>query len=50
VHPESGDDVVILEGVAEVVTDPGLVERLFATRCAPTRSAGRVGTRDLAPC
>ena len=36
VHPESGDDVVILEGVAEVVTDPGLVERLFATRCAPT--------------
>ena len=50
VHPESGDDVVILEGVAGVVTDPGLVERLFATRCAPTRSAGRVGTRDLAPC
>ena len=29
VHLESGDDVVILEGVAEVVTDPGLVERLF---------------------
>ena len=27
VHLESGDDVVILEGRAEVVTDPGLLER-----------------------
>ena len=36
VHLESGEDVVILEGVAEVVTDPdaGLVERLFVASSA----------------
>lgn len=27
-HPESGEDVVILEGVAEEVTDPALQERI----------------------
>jgi PPOX class probable F420-dependent enzyme len=36
VHLEGGDDVVILEGVAEVVTDPSpdLAERLFAASTA----------------
>lgn len=42
VHPESGDDVVILEGVAEVVTDLGLVERLF-----PSSARYRMGSRDV---
>jgi hypothetical protein len=45
VHPESGDDVVILEGTAEVVTDPdpGLVERLFASSVAKYGT----GSRDI---
>ena len=44
VHLESGENVVILEGVAEVVTDPepGLVERLF------TYSSAKYGSRDVA--
>lgn len=46
VHLESGEDVVILEGVAEVVTDPdpGLVERLFTTSSAKYGT----GSRDVA--
>jgi hypothetical protein len=45
VHPESGEDVVILEGVAEVVSDPdsGLVERLFASSMAKYG----MGSRDV---
>jgi PPOX class probable F420-dependent enzyme len=45
VHPESGEDVVILEGAAEVVTDPdpGLVERLFASSVAKYG----MGSRDV---
>ena len=45
VHLESGDDVVILEGTAEVVTDPdpGLVERLFASSVAKYG----MGARDV---
>jgi PPOX class probable F420-dependent enzyme len=46
VHLESGEDVVILEGVAEVVTDPdpGLVERLFSSSSAKYGT----GSRDVA--
>jgi hypothetical protein len=45
VHLESANDVVIVEGVAEVVTDPSphLVERLFA---ASTAKYG-MGSRDV---
>jgi hypothetical protein len=43
VHLESGEDVVILEGVAEVVTDPGLVERLFAS----SKAKYGMGSRDV---
>ena len=45
VHLESGDDVVILEGAAEVVTDPdpGLVEQLFASSSAKYG----MGSRDV---
>ena len=43
VHLESGEDVVILEGVAEVVSDPdpGLVERLFASSVAKYGTGSR---------
>jgi PPOX class probable F420-dependent enzyme len=45
VQLESGDDVVILEGTAEVVTDPdpGLVERLVASSVAKYG----MGSRDV---
>jgi len=45
VHLESGDDVVILEGAAELVTDPdpGLIERLFASSSAKYG----MGSRDV---
>lgn len=45
VHLESGEDVVILEGVAEVVSnpDPGLVERLFAS----SKAKYGTGSRDV---
>ena len=45
VHLESGDDVVIFEGKAEVVTDPDvdLVERLYAASVAKYG----MGSRDL---
>jgi general stress protein 26 len=45
VHLESGEDVVILEGVAEVVTDPDprLVERLFAS----SKAKYGMGSRDV---
>jgi hypothetical protein len=44
VHLESGEDVVILEGVAEAVTDPdpGLGERLFAS----SKAKYGTGSRD----
>ena len=46
VHLESGDDVVILEGAAEVVTDPdpGLGERLFLS----SSTKNGTGSRDVA--
>src|SRR3712207_1052726 len=46
VHLESSEEVVILEGVAEVVAepDPGLVERLFASSVAKYGT----GSRDVA--
>jgi general stress protein 26 len=45
VHLEGGEDVVILEGVAQVVTDPdpGLVERLYASSMAKYGT----GSRDV---
>jgi hypothetical protein len=45
VHLESGEDAVIVEGVAEVVIDPypGLVERLFASSSAKYG----MGSRDV---
>jgi PPOX class probable F420-dependent enzyme len=45
VHLESAEEVVILEGVAEVVSDPdpGLVERLFAS----SKAKYGVGSRDV---
>jgi PPOX class probable F420-dependent enzyme len=45
VHLESGEDVVIVEGVAEVVTDPdpGLVDRLFTSSVAKYG----MGSRDV---
>ena len=53
VHLESGDDVVILEGTAERVTDPdpGLFERLFASSVAKygTGSRGVEGSYAVRP-
>ena len=45
VHLESGEDVVIVEGVAEVVTDPdpGLIEQLFAS----SKAKYGMGSRDV---
>ena len=45
VHLESGEDVVILEGAAEVVSDPDprLVERIFASSVAKYG----MGSRDV---
>ena len=44
-HLESGEDVVILEGAAEVVSDPDprLVERIFASSVAKYG----MGSRDV---
>ncbi len=42
VHPQ-GDDVVIIEGVVETVTDPALAERVYA---ASTAKYG-LGSRDI---
>jgi Pyridoxamine 5'-phosphate oxidase len=53
VHPE-GDDVVILEGVAETVTDPGpaLAERVYAASSAKygMGSHGIEGSYAVRPC
>ena len=45
VHLEGGEDVVIVEGVAEVVSDPDpdLVERLYASSLAKYGA----GSRDV---
>src|SRR3712207_1662955 len=45
VHLEGGEDMVIVEGVAEVVRDPdpGLVERLFAS----SKAKSEAGSRDV---